>query len=241
MGREKMVHVPLIVSIAAFCVSMWALWKGHLAPFSPLGIAGNLCHRIYPIRSEAERWFISSFHVPISVTNQAARPGVITGLRIRLRYPDLPIPGNYEIIRPIWEIAPDKVAAISKDRFKWIDKVEARDWVPFVILPKATVSQHVVFEVRWAEPVIQNQIIATLELQSNRRPKWLTVATWRLSLPSQIWAQMADVGTGFTYFAESRVPDTDCFPSDLHKYTGTKAPLPPANLIHGDSYLDYPR
>jgi hypothetical protein len=237
-----MVYVPLIISIAALCVSLVALWKGHFAPFSPLGIAGNLVHRIYPIRHEAERWFISSFHVPISVTNQAARPGIITGLRIRLRYPELPIPGNYEIIHPIWEIAPEKVAAISKERFEWVDEVEAKDWAPFVILPKATVAQHVVFEVRWAEPVIQNRIIATLELQPNGRAEWLTVATWKPVLTSQIWAQMAEVGTGFTYAAEPHVPDTDtdCFPSDLHKYTGTKDPLPPANLLHGDSYLDYP-
>ncbi len=76
--------------------------------------------------------------------------------------------------------------SIDKNRFKWVAEVVAADWSPFVILPKATTARHLLFETRWDKPVVQNQIVATLELQADWRTQWLTVTEWKLTLPPPI-------------------------------------------------------
>src|SRR6266849_8692317 len=143
---------PIFISLVALGVSLAALWKSHLAPFSPRPLAGRLKLRIYPIRSENHEWFIASFDLPISVTNEGARPGVLEGLRLRLHFPQIPIPDNCEYLRPVFEVDTADAREIGKNRFDWIDKIVVGDWMPFTVLPKATVTKHFVFESRWEEP-----------------------------------------------------------------------------------------
>jgi hypothetical protein len=233
----------VVFSFIALCVSCVALWKGHFARFSPLALAGNLQHRVYPIRNGDDRWYITSFDVPVSVTNPGARPGLMTGLRLRLHYPDLPFPDNHEFIFPKWELKPDKANRIDKDRFRWLDEVVVAEWSPFVILPKATAAKHLLFETTWHTPVVQKRIAATLELQADWRPEWLTVAKWKLALPPQIWVDLENGGSIGYFPDEGRSPlISECSPPDLHKYTGTKATLPREGLLTAadPSYLDYP-
>lgn len=236
-----MATASLLISISAFVISLLALWKTHFSPFSALPVAGRLMIRIYPIKSGNERWFIASLNVPVSVTNQGARPGVIDGLRLRLHFPKLPIPGNCEFIRPTFEIAPEDSKLISKNRFEWIDKIVVADWMPFTVLPKATVTKHFVFESRWENPVIQEIVDCTLEVRSDSG-SWEEVTSWRLSLIEEMWSELVDVGAAFTVHpnkADSVL--NDCVPADLHKYTGSKAQITKGGLGEAhDSYLDYP-
>jgi hypothetical protein len=67
---------------------------------------------------------------------------------------DPPFTGNHEFIPAVWELKPDKVNCIDKNRFHWIDKVVAADWSPFVVLPKTTATKHLLFESRWDKPVV---------------------------------------------------------------------------------------
>jgi len=168
----------------------------------------------------------------------------VTGLRLRLHYPELPFPGNHEFIAAKWELKPDQLNRIDKNRFEWIDEVVAADWSPFVILPKTTATKHILFEANWGEPVIQKRIVATLELQADWRNKWLTLTEWKLALLPKLWVDLAN-GSCMAY-----VPDqghsqhwSECSPPDLHKYTGTKATLPAEGLVMAaePSYLDYPQ
>lgn len=241
--EEHVVTLPAVLAFLAICVSSLTLWKGHFARFSPLALAGNLQHRVYPIRNEDRRWFITSFDVPVSVTNPGARPGFVTGVRLRLHYPELPFAGNHEFIPPQCELKPDKVNSIDKNRFKWFDEVVAADWSPFVILPKATAAKHLLFEARWDKPVIQKQIVATLELQVDWRTQWLTVTEWKLTLPPQIWVDLLNGGS-MTYVPDKvQFPlESESSPPDLHKHTGTKEALPTKGLVTSaePSYLDYP-
>lgn len=238
-----MVTLPAVLSSIAICTSCVALWKGHFARFSPLALAGNLQHRLYPIRSGDERWFIPSFDIPISVTNPGARPGIVTGLRLRLHYSELPFQGNHEFIYPNWELRPDKLKCIDENRFSWIDEVVAADWSPFVILPKATVTKHLLFETRWESPVVQRRIIATLELQADWRTKWLMVAKWNLTLNPRTWVDL-ESGRSMVYVPtkDQASHELECSPPDLHKYTGTKATLPTKGALAAmePSSLDYP-
>jgi hypothetical protein len=236
-----MAAASLLISIAAIVISVLAVWKTHFAPFSALAVAGKLAIRIYPIRSGTERWFIASLDVPVSVTNEGARPGVINGLRLRLHFPKIPIPDNCELIKPVFEIAPEDAKYISKDRFEWIDKIVMGDWMPFTVLPKTTVTKHFVFETRWEDPVIQETVNCTLEIRS-APGKWREVTSWRMTLRGELWSHLVDLGGSIGHYpgeAESVLPD--CLPPDLHKYTGTKASIPKGGLLAGDSYLDFPR
>lgn len=234
--------LPLVFSFIALCVSCVALWKGYFARFSPLAIAGQLRHRVYPIRNEDRSWHITSFDVPVSVTNPGARPGIVTGFRLRLHCPELPFSGNHEFIPPVWELKPDKVNDIDKDRFTWVHEVVASDWSPFVILPKATATKHLLFETRWEQPVVQKQVVVTLELQADRRPKWLPVTEWKIILSPHVWVDLQS-GSSIGYSpATDQIPfESKCSPPDLHKYTGTKATLPTEGMISAakPSYLNY--
>jgi hypothetical protein len=237
------VTLPVFFSFFAFCISCVALWKGHFARFAPLALAGNLQHRVYPIRNVDKHWYIASFDVPVSITNPGARPGLVTGLRLRLHFPELPFAGNHELISPKWELKPDKVNRIDKNRFEWIDEVVAGDWSPFVILPKATATKHLLFEATWEKPVVQKRIVATLELQADWRTEWTKITGWELGLLPQIWIDLVH-GHSVSHVPEKvQVPYvSECSPPDLHKYTGTKATLPMEGLASAaePSYLDYP-
>lgn len=230
----------LVISLVAIAISLLVLWKSHLAPFSELTVAGRLRLRIYPIRSDAERWFITSLDVPISVTNEGARSGVVVGLRLRLHFPGIPISGNCEFIGPTFEIAAANAEKITKNRFEWIDQIVMGDWMPFTVLPKTTVTKHFVFESRWEEPVIQEVVDCTLEILSDVRT-WQAVTTWHLSLDGATWSELADVGTCITYLSEAHGVEKGVYPPDLHKYTGTKAQIPKGGFLAGNSHLDYPK
>jgi len=237
------VTLSLLFAFASLCISCVTLWKTHFARFGPLAIAGNLTHRIYPIRSGTDRWFITSFDIPISVTNPGARPGCVDALRLRLHYPDLPFAGNHEFIYPKWELKPDKLNSIDKDRFGWIDEVVAADWSPFVVLPKATVAKHFLYEERWDTPVVQKRIVATLELHIAGRTDWISVSEWKLTVGPHTWVDL-ETGTAMVYQPEKTqlAGEIGCSPTDLHKYTGTKATLPAKGALSGmePSHVDYP-
>jgi len=236
-----MATASLLISVAAIAISLLALWKTHFAPFSALAVAGRLTLRVYPIKSGTERWFIPSLNVPISITNEGARPGVISGLRLKLHFPGIPIPGNCEFLKPRFEIAHENAKDISKNRFEWIDRIVVAEWMPFTVLPKTTVTKHWVFESRWEDPVVQKAVNCTLEVRSDSN-EWCEVASWHVDLSAIIWSELVDVGSGLTFHpkvTESVQPP--CTPSDLHKYTGTKDQIPKGGFsaVH-DSSLDYP-
>jgi hypothetical protein len=216
------------------------VWKNHLAPFSAIAVAGRLNLRIYPIRSGTERWFIASLDLPVSVTNDGARPGVVNGLRLRLNFPRIPIPGNCEFIKPCYEIAPEDAKRINKNRFEWTDEIVVGDWMPFAVVPKVTVTKHFIFETRWDDPVIQEHIDCTLEIRSDSGT-WREVTSWRLFLIAEIWSQLVDMGTSMGFYPNTADSvQEDCVPPDLHKYTGTKTEIPKGGLGEHNSYLDYP-
>ncbi len=211
------VSFPYLISVVALAISLLALWKTHFAPFSALAVAGLLTLRIYPIQIGTNRRFTVSLNVPVSVTNVGARPGVITGLRLRLHFPRIPIRGNCELIPPAFEITPEDARQIGHDR-EWTEKIVVGNWMPFIVLPKATVTKHFVFESRWDDPVIQELVDCTLQIRSGPG-RWRKVKTWQLALIAEIWSVLVD-GSSISYPTSVDDPFGECMPPDLHKYTG---------------------
>jgi len=214
----------IFVASAAFLVSLTTLWKTHFAKCNVLVAAGYLRHRIYPIKNDG--WYITSFDIPLSFTNSGAKPGIITGLRLKLHYSNLPVPDNHEYVYPQFEIDPKNYKQISKDRFKWIEKLLLSYWMPFIILPKSSISKHIVFETRWDDPVIQDKIDCSLEIEIDHKGNWFSVCNWSLKLHTERWSNLV-CGISMSY---SQVGKPHGFrnvvhPQDLHKYTGSKDPL----------------
>src|SRR5437762_14107614 len=103
-----MAIASFLIAIGALGISLTALWKTHFARFSILGVVGDLRHRIYPFKSDNSKWHVSSFDVPLAITNEGAKPGIVTGLRLRLEFPELPIPGNHELLPAKFELRAEK-------------------------------------------------------------------------------------------------------------------------------------
>jgi len=233
--------ISAVISVAAVTISLIALWKTHFAKFRPICTIGDLCLRIYPIRSERENWFIPSLDVPVSIANEGARPGKVLGLRISVSFPNLPIPGNREIFYPIWEVAPEKFRRIGRNRFQWIDEATLGEWMPFVVLPKTTVTKHLVFESRWTDPVIQNEVSFSMEIYTESHRKWTEIGKWQSCLSPAAWSELTIHGTSIgTHPIGAIEMEEQLHPPDLHKYTGTKEPIPEGGFGAGLSYLDYP-
>lgn len=236
------VWVPIILSAVAVLVALTALWRSHLRRFKPEYLAGDLTLRIYPIRSEDERWYIPSLETPLTVANDSARPGIVRGLRIVARYGGVKIPDHYEVFEPRFEIDPSRLRLIDKNRFNWIDKAVASHWTRFLVLPQAIVSKRLIFETRWDEPVIDDEVSFTLEVMDSRSGSWRAIEEWRLSLGVPHWLELVRRGTSFTTSPRSAIPMPYRLmnPPDLHAHTRPEEPLPEEGPNVPPSFLDFP-
>lgn len=231
-----------VIASGAFGVSLASLWKTHFSKFNSVAATGKLTHRIYPIKSEDRRWFISSFGLPITITNDGARTGNIIGLRLIFHYPDIPIPGNKETVNPVFEIKPSDARKIDQERFEWLDKLVIGEWMPFTILPRQSITKHLIFETRWDYPVVQNRIKAHLEILSNKSKNWKQINEWDLYLDAASWGELANRGTSCSYTPKGFQQQSyaECKPDDLHKYTGSKEEIPTDGYNAAPSYLCFP-
>jgi hypothetical protein len=241
-------QTPLVIALGSAVVALGSailsgitLWKTHYAGFSAVTAVGSLTQRIYPIRSERESWFLFSLHLPISITNAGARPGLVSGIRIRTTFPNLPIPGHYESLPAKFEVDFSSYQKLAKERFRMLAEAVISHWMPFIVLPKATVTKDLLFETRWDEPVVQESVRFVLELSLDGSKTWQEVATWESSLSPASWGEMANRGTAISASPRDSVSaPREVHPPDLHKYTGTKDEIPKDGFGVGPSYLAYP-
>lgn len=230
------------VALAALVVSCIALWRTHFARPAPIIAVGNLRHRVYPIRSDKSRWFITSFDLPITISNHGAQPLLVTALRLSLHYPDLPIPNNRELIYVDWDIDPASAQKIDKNRFAWISTLAPRPWMPVPVLPRETVLKHVIFEERWEDPVLQEHIDVTFECLTSLKRSWDAITMWNVHLSPPAWGELVNRGTPLSYRPSDETPEKELLtPPNLHKYTGGKEPIPKEGFAASTSFLDYPK
>lgn len=237
--KNLKVDFTLIISLLSLTISLVVLWRGFLSRFQPITTIGDLRLRIYPIKNGKQRWFIPSLDVPVNIANDAARAGKILGIRIILNFPKLPINDNREIYYPKWEVDPQKFTKLAQYRFHWIDEAAKAEWVPFVILPKTTVTKHIIFETgRWDEPVIQEELVYRMEILTDSNEQWLEIGKWALNLYPELWSELVENGTsiGTRNLISVDIEGESRFPNDLHKYTGTKKKIPKGGFKAKPSY-----
>ncbi|WP_157878794.1 hypothetical protein [Streptomyces sp. CT34] len=228
-----------VISSLALVISLATLWQSHLAKFKTVAVAGPLQLRISQIKSSDTSWYIPQVDCRVTISNTGARVGKVLGIRMVARYPLLPIPGAHEIFSAHSEVDSVLYRKHGADRFTWIDKASLGDAAPFVLLPRSSTSKHVVFDTRWDDPVIQDEIEFTLEILTDRVAKWIAVEKWTHSIRGIEWSELTEVGTAFTVHpasAGSRRPFTTV-PSDLHEYTRGKKEIPAGGFTRHDSRL----
>lgn len=236
--------LPIALSALAAVLASVALWRTHFAAFNPVVAPGLLRWTLTPIRNGPDKWYIVSFMIPVAIANSGARPGVILGMRVKLHFPKVGPRNNRTLLQARFCVDASGVRDTTAARFKWLENY-ATDWLPFVVLPRETVFQHILFETRWdILVVVQEEAMATLEIYSDRRlrRKWRAVACWRVNLsPSTVSLLLSSksmIGVG-TMPLGSPTTEATTVPSDLLKIVSSPEPLP-AHEAHEPSVLDYP-
>ena len=237
---QQIALFSIAIALGALLVSSVSLWRSHFAKLRTIVVSGPLRLRIYPIKSDGRSWFLTSFDLPVSFLNPGAQPILITGVQLRLHFPKIPIPGNAELVPAKWEIGLSDAQRIGKDRFTWIREIAPADFMSFAVLPTQTVVKHLILETRWEEPVISDEVQVTLEWRASSKADWSKAVKWIINLDKFHWSELANVGTSISYPVRSGAPDEQLVPKDLHKYTGTKDPIPEKGFDAAPSHLDYP-
>jgi hypothetical protein len=216
------------VALVAVLISLISLYSSNLAPFKIAATAGDLRMRIYPIKNGRQSWYIASADIPIQVVNTGARAGRVLLYRLRVSYPSLSVSGAHEVFRATFIVDSKIFLSSDHDRFKWLQNAVISDWRPFIILPKATVDRHVIFETRWDNPVASNPIVFTLQQRRDGLRGWADIGSWELDMDEEMFA---DLARGSSYGASPVGPVADdlikqIYPDDLHNYLKPEGPLP---------------
>ena len=215
------------VALVAVLISVVSLYRSHLAPFAVVTVVGDLTLRIDPIKYPGQSWYIASADMPVQVVNSGARIGRILQYRLRASYPSLQIDGAYETFKAVW-VVDARLLVAAGSRTAWLKNAVIDLWKPFSILPKAAVEQHIVFEKRWDDPVVTEEIVFTLQQARDGRKGWVDVGSWRL--PGFDYQMFADLARGSSYGTSPEgVPNDDVFqiqPIDLHRHLKPVGPLP---------------
>lgn len=232
-----------IISSLALIISLATLWQSHLSKFRPVTAAGPLTLRICQIESSENSWYISQVDCRFSITNAGAQVGKVLGMRMMVRYPGLPIPDAHEYFLPHSAVDPVRFKEHANHRFNWIKEASLGEAAPFVVLPRSSVSMHVVFDKRWDDPVIQEEIQFILEILTDRDSQWITVERWTHHLDGSTWSQLAEVGSSIRVEPASvRHDDLHAtVPVNLHEFTRGKKSIPKGGFGAHVSRLVSPR
>lgn len=233
--------VPLIVSLLAAGVSALALWRTHFSRGEVVYATGDAVLSVTQWTNEGRTWYTPDLIITTAIANTGVRPVVIQGLRVKVEYPDLPIPSAYETWTFNMEL--DPTAEIPQGPGRSAIKLERGSGIPWVVLAKASIEKRFVCWTRWETPVIQ-RVKLTLESKTTRSKNWVQVESWDYEFKPRWWVEMTANGSGIllvpTGQAEARYKN-ETHPKDLHKYTRPTEPLPkeprdqsPSFVVRGD-------
>ncbi|HKS48763.1 MAG TPA: hypothetical protein VJT49_27375 [Amycolatopsis sp.] len=188
-----------LVSVAALIVAVASLWRTHLAPFSPIPAIGRLTLFVEQITSKSEWWYVARVVVTVNVTNAGARAGVVTDARVVAHYPDHPVEGAHETFFLVGELDPSKYHRL-KSRRDLFSEAYVDAGIPFVVLPKDTVSKLLMFSTRWDHEARLEHVRWDLQLRMNGG-RWRTVQFWtqrEKDMDAVVWPQLR-AGTTFSF------------------------------------------
>jgi hypothetical protein len=193
-----------VVSGVALVTSLIALYRAYLAPPRIRAVIGTMRLRVYEYRHESDVWHMPVFHLTCSFTNEGAKVGVVDGLRLRVHHVDVPPADNYQTFVPI--VVLEKSLGLPWDsresREKWLEG--SPEWSPFVVLPKATITQHLALQSESWDTPVRHDLDASLEIHTETDHDWRHVSSWHVRLAKGGWS-LAAQGMPIPARAESHV------------------------------------
>lgn len=205
------------ISCLALSVSAIALWRTHFSPFTVVATFGPLRVGIHRMKNGNQSWRLPHVAISASFTNSGARLGRIMDIRITLRYVALPIADARETFRCHGEYDEKGYLEGHHKRFEMI-KAKTGEFLPFVILPKSTVTKFYVFDRRWDTLVRQRAVEIDFEIRTDAGRGWTRLETWQVPHLGSAWWNEIESGGTFTI----GVPGTESpvtHPADLHDHT----------------------
>jgi len=239
---SALAFAALVVAVCAAVISGVAMWRSHFARGKLIWAPGRASFSITGFRKEGATaddpgWFVPDLAIPMTIANSGAQAVIVRGLRLKVEYPELPIPGAHEI----WELNCELDTTTELQSGTWRTALDAAqgNGTPFIVLPKSSIDRRFLFACRWERPVVQRMVF-TLEVWTSRKPKWRTVETWKFGITGAGWVNYAIDGGRMGVVAAGQIAALfrrQTNPENLHDYTGPTKPLPamkrqrPASII----------
>ena len=164
------------VSISAFTVSLYSLWRTTLSPFQ-LSLSYDsptfTLYRITPEVSGGQRsWWIPSMDADFTFYNTGKRGGEVTDLRFVCTLVEGGRRRVY-IFYAKWVVDFKTFQRLRADRMGWIGSSIERTWYPLIMGGDEERSLHIVFEgMRWDEP-LTGEMRISLETYSSMESRWV--------------------------------------------------------------------
>lgn len=229
--------LPIVVSVVAAVIAGWALWRTHFSKGRLIWAPGEANLSITGFDGDEHSWYVPDIAITLSVANSGAQPVVVRGLRIKVRYPGLPIPDAHEFWSLNFELDLDTDLEHGEGRTAIAAK--KGKGTPFIVLSKANIDKRFLFWCRWEKPVVQ-ELEFQLEAWTTRQKGWTPVESWSFRISPKSWVYLAEEGGRVSLPAKGQLPAEfyrEQVPDDLHKYTGTSEALPSDSGGPGPSYV----
>ena len=181
------------------------LWRTHLAPFRPVFLFDELQMGASWRASGGDTWVSPYWQVNMTIVNSGGQIGQVLGVRIVLHHTKHPAQAT-EVIPLVNGYDPAKHADIEGHAER----------VPYVILPKQTVTKTLRFTKRWEFEIDLEGAIFELQILDNVKKGWVTVEEWRSE--GKIWWEVFDDGSWLVLSRKSPTGPTYDYLNDVHEY-----------------------
>lgn len=182
----------VLISLLALIFSLISLWHTHFSPFR-LKINHDVptfaLYKITPDMSGnkfGKTWWIPSFDLGVSFRNLGQQIGEVMDLRILAE-----LTSKENVIKhtfyPVWVVDYNSFWKNRLDRFKWIECSVIREWYPFTLAGKESISMHLVLEhLRW--DTIETGLMAfCLEAFCSQTKRWLELGRYSLHITKDLY------------------------------------------------------
>ena len=178
----------LTIGVLAFLMAVYAVWLIVLKPFK-LMVSGTTptlsMYKITPDMSgddEGKTWWIPSFDMGITFTNEGKGVGKVLDMRIVMVLGSGESQKEYAYY-PKWIVDNSKFTEYHTDRFKWIDVAVKGKWKSLALSGQQTESFHVILEGdRWDDKQGGNMDYY-LQVLDSKIKKWLDYGKYHMILP----------------------------------------------------------
>jgi len=181
--------VPILLSVAAFLISIASFWKSYLSPFHVEISNSTPTFSLYKItpkisgNKEGRTWWIPSFDIGFSFHNAGQKPGTVRDIRLKCEFKS-ESPHREFLFYGDRVVDYSEFEKVRTQRMEWTSTAVLREWYPLILGPKETQHLHLILEMpyrRWDKKIVARFAIS-LEVLTSANDKWLKLHTYDFSI-----------------------------------------------------------